>query len=106
MVMVKFFTTADEALDYHLSFKVNKGPLKEYAEADFFVITPNNLKSSNSIKLAYYFHNELEEICERYQRGSYKKYKNWCDEYFFLPHRSESRGLARVFYDCLDSKNW
>jgi len=44
MVMVKFFTTADEALDYHLSFKVNKGPLKEYAKADFFVITPNNLK--------------------------------------------------------------
>ena len=44
MVMVKFFITADEALDYHLSFKVNKGPLKEYSEADFFVITPKNLK--------------------------------------------------------------
>ena len=47
-------------------------------------ITPNNLNSSNSIKLANYFHNELKGICEKYQKGSYYKYKNWCDEYFFF----------------------
>ena len=65
-------------------------------------ITPTDKKSSESIKIAKYFHNELKHICEKYKKGSYLKYKDWCDKYFFLPHRNESRGLGGIFYDYLN----
>ena len=69
-------------------------------------ITPTNLKSKESLKLAKFFHRNLEKICEEYRKGSYKKYKKWCDDYFYLPHRDEPRGLGGIFYDYLNSKNW
>ena len=45
-------------------------------------ITPTNLKSSESKKIAKFFHSSLEKICEENKKGSYKKYKKWCDDYF------------------------
>lgn len=44
MVMVKFFIDSKKALDYYLSFKVNKGVVKSYRDQKFFVISPENLK--------------------------------------------------------------
>ncbi len=44
MVMVKFFKNSQIALDYYVSFKVNKGNVKNYKNEDFFLISPNNLK--------------------------------------------------------------
>jgi hypothetical protein len=38
------FKNADEAMDYFLAFKVNKGPVKDFKNQDFFVLSPNNLK--------------------------------------------------------------
>ena len=69
-------------------------------------ITPSDKNSQESLKIASFFHKELEKICEAYKKGSYVKYKKWCDEYFFLPHRNESRGLGGIFFDYIDSGCW
>ena len=51
------------------------------------------------------FHKELEDICNRYNNDYYPKYKKWCDEYFYLPHRKESRGIGGIFFD-YKKRNW
>ena len=69
-------------------------------------ITPSDKKSKESKDIANFFHQELKKTCDRYNKGCYQKYKKWCDEYFFLPHRNESRGLGGIFFDYLDSDDW
>ena len=51
------------------------------------------------------FHKELEDICNRYNNEYYPKYKKWCDEYFYLKHRKEPRGIGGIFFDHLNSGN-
>ena len=45
------------------------------------------------------FHNILKIMCNRHNKNYYKKYKKWCDEYFYLPHRQEPRGIGGIFFD-------
>jgi len=51
-------------------------------------------------------HAALKAACDRTDKTYYPKFKKWCDEYFFLPHRNEPRGLGGIFYDNLDSGDW
>jgi len=52
------------------------------------------------------FHAGLKSACDRHHPDYYPKYKKWCDEYFYLPHRDEPRGAGGIFYDNLDSGDW
>jgi coproporphyrinogen III oxidase len=52
------------------------------------------------------FHAALQVACDRQGPGHYPRFKNMCDEYFFLPHRNEARGAGGIFYDYHDSGNW
>jgi len=53
------------------------------------------------------FHAAMQAACEAHARvASYEKYKKWCDEYFFLKHRNEPRGVGGIFYDWHDSGDW
>lgn len=52
-----------------------------------------------------HFHAALAEACDRHRPvGDYDRFKAWCDEYFFLPHRGETRGAGGVFFDYLGGK--
>ncbi|MCG8441111.1 MAG: coproporphyrinogen III oxidase, partial [Caulobacterales bacterium] len=52
------------------------------------------------------FHAALEAACDQHDPGYYPRYKAWCDEYFYLPHRAEPRGVGGVFIDDLASGDW
>jgi coproporphyrinogen III oxidase len=45
------------------------------------------------------FHKILKKMCNRHNKKYYPKYKKWCDEYFYLPHRKEPRGIGGIFFD-------
>jgi coproporphyrinogen III oxidase len=53
------------------------------------------------------FHAAMRAACDAHPAvAPYEKYKTWCDEYFFLKHRNEMRGIGGIFYDYLDSGDW
>ncbi len=52
------------------------------------------------------FHDAMKSACLPHSVADYERYKAWCDEYFFLKHRNETRGIGGIFYDYLDSGNW
>ena len=53
------------------------------------------------------FHAAMKASCDAHAKvASYDKYKKWCDEYFFLKHRGEMRGIGGIFYDWHDSGDW
>jgi coproporphyrinogen III oxidase len=65
-------------------------------------LTPtfNDVESSNI------FHKDLKSICDKYDGSYYPKFKGWCDDYFYLPHREEARGVGGIFFDYLCNENW
>ena len=52
------------------------------------------------------FHARLKDACDAHDPNYYARFKKWCDEYFYLPHRGEPRGVGGIFYDDLDTGDW
>ena len=50
------------------------------------------------------FHRALKVICDRHDPSYYPRFKDWADQYFFIPHRNETRGIGGIFFDKLDAK--
>ncbi len=54
-------------------------------------------------KDAAYFHTQLKKVCDRHHFSYYPEFKTWADNYFYLPHRNETRGVGGIFFDRLGS---
>jgi coproporphyrinogen III oxidase len=52
------------------------------------------------------FHAAYKAACDAHDAEYFPKYKKWCDEYFYLPHRQEPRGVGGIFYDRHNSGDW
>lgn len=52
------------------------------------------------------FHAALERACNNHDTDYYPRFRKWCDDYFYLPHRGELRGAGGIFYDGLASGDW
>lgn len=61
-------------------------------------LTPSYLFDEDAI----HFHRTLKEACDRHDKSYYPRFKKWCDEYFSVKHRGESRGIGGIFFDDLD----
>lgn len=65
-------------------------------------LTPHYIQEDD----ARFFHQQLKTTCDRFDDTYYPKFKNWADDYFFIKHRNETRGIGGIFFDRLkDSKS-
>lgn len=67
--------------------------------ADLTPMYPNEADTAD-------FHFAFQSACDAFSPDYYPKFKKWCDEYFFLKHRNEARGVGGIFYDQLNTNNW
>lgn len=54
---------------------------------------------------AVHFHQVHKEVCDKHDSSYYPRFKKWCDEYFYISHRAESRGIGGIFFDHLNERN-
>jgi len=76
-------------------FEVNTG---EYWFGGGIDLTPHYIFPEQ----ATYFHQQLKETCDKTDAAFYSKFKIWADNYFFIPHRNETRGIGGIFFDRLN----
>ncbi|PKK32852.1 coproporphyrinogen oxidase [Columba livia] len=62
-------------------------------------LTPTYLNEEDAV----HFHKTLKEACDKHDLKLYPKYKKWCDDYFYIKHRGERRGIGGIFFDDVDS---
>lgn len=60
-------------------------------------LTPHYIQSED----AKFFHQQLKNTCDRFDASYYPKFKQWADDYFFIKHRDETRGIGGIFFDRL-----
>ncbi len=90
-----------------------------HANVRFFIATKKNEKPvwwfGGGFDLTPYYgyredckqwHQMAKQACEGFAEGSYEKYKKWCDEYFFIKHRNEQRGIGGLFFDDLNENGF
>lgn len=53
---------------------------------------------------AQFFHQSLKKVCDDFNESFYQEFKTWADNYFYIKHREETRGIGGIFYDRLSPK--
>lgn len=54
---------------------------------------------------AKFFHSELKKVCDKHNGNYYTQFKKWADDYFYITHRNETRGVGGIFFDRLNTSN-
>ena len=62
-------------------------------------LTPHYINKED----AQFFHQSLKAVCDKHHPSLYPKFKTWADDYFFISHRNETRGIGGIFFDRLNS---
>ncbi len=57
-------------------------------------------------KDAHFFHTQLKTVCDKYHPTYYPKFKTWADDYFYINHRNETRGIGGIFFDRLNTNEF
>jgi coproporphyrinogen III oxidase len=63
-------------------------------------LTPHYIISED----AQFFHQGLKDVCNRFNKSFYQEFKTWADNYFYIKHREETRGIGGIFFDRLSPK--
>ncbi|PWJ44470.1 oxygen-dependent coproporphyrinogen oxidase [Sediminitomix flava] len=64
-------------------------------------LTPHYINKED----AKFFHQKLKDVCDLHEVSYYPKFKNWADDYFFIKHRNETRGIGGIFFDHLNEQS-
>lgn len=64
-------------------------------------LTPHYINEED----ARFFHSALRNTCNKHDASYYEKFRKWADDYFFIPHRNETRGIGGIFFDRLNDKS-
>lgn len=77
------------------------GPPKAWWFGGGTDLTPTYLYESDVV----HFHSTYKKVCDSHDKSYYPRFKKWCDDYFRIPHRGESRGVGGIFFDDLSDRN-
>ncbi|KAI8620955.1 Coproporphyrinogen III oxidase [Chytriomyces sp. MP71] len=61
-------------------------------------LTPSYLYEEDAVQ----FHQVIKDVCDKHDASYYPKFKKWCDDYFYVPHRKEMRGVGGIFFDDME----
>ena len=64
-------------------------------------LTPSYLFEEDAV----HFHRVHKEVCDKHDSSYYDRFKKWCDDYFFIKHRDETRGIGGIFFDQLNDRD-
>jgi len=88
-----FVPTSHANVRFFIATKENADPIWWFGGG--FDLTPYYPFKDDVIS----WHENAKEACDEIDAAYYEQFKNWCDEYFFLPHRNETRGVGGLFFD-------
>ena len=64
-------------------------------------LTPHYVSKEDAL----YFHTQMKDCCDRYDSAYYPEFKKWADDYFYIKHRKETRGVGGIFFDRLSAND-
>lgn len=81
----------------HMNVRYFEGDDGKYWFGGGIDLTPHYIVEEDASR----FHVALKAVCDKWDPGFYSRFKDWADEYFYLPHRQETRGIGGIFFDRL-----